>query len=191
CLAGARAEGAVGAAGAKAERGQRDLGMLAVEHRQSQAALARFRDLPRRLLRLALGGGLGVFLALLLGGLGVGLLARLVLEPFLVGHLGLDLAPCLLFDLLALVGFLLGLQASLVVGAQAGQLLLVLEPLRLGRQLRVLRRRLRRTLVADQSVVAASQQQQDDRDRASDPSPGRALSRRWRGRGGRPRHARV
>src|SRR4029450_5235301 len=75
----------------------------------------------------------------LLVGLALGLLVGLLLR----GHLGLDLAPRLLLELflggglgrlLALAGggYLLGLQALLVLGAQLGRLLFRLEPARLG-----------------------------------------------------------
>src|SRR5882757_5393907 len=124
---------------------------------------------------------------------GFRLLARFVLLALLVGHLGFDLVPRLLLDLLALGGLLPGFLARRSLGAQPGKLLLVLQALRFGRQLRILCRLVdgrgggssrdlgsRRTPVADQGVIAAGQHH-DRRCGGPEPKANSALSRRRRG----------
>ena len=133
-LARAAAERTVGVAGGEAECRQRDLDVLVVEHRQPQAALARLGDLLRRLIGLALRGGVGSAFCRASSswrffscGVGIGLLASLVLlavpAAISASILRRVSSICLRWRLLA--------RSSGAARSRraAGQFLLVLQPL--------------------------------------------------------------
>src|SRR5262245_7594423 len=195
-LARAAAEGAVGTVGDETERRQRHLHVLTIERREPQGILRGLRRLLLVLFRLAPGGCFGLDLLprlvlqpLFLGGFGLRLLPCPFLLALFRGHLGFDLASGLFLDLAALGGFLRGLLAGGRFSAQPREFLLILQALRLRRELGVLRRLVDdghgwRLLVADQAIDSARDQQQEGGRRA-DPQSRPMFPGRWRRGGGR------